>query len=144
MFISLFPVRSVLPCIPGLPSKHLSHMMTAMIQLFYLTILAAVIPRLIIIKMRSRLQGTSCFILYRLYAKSWIDSFLPKGFTNTQGNGEDGDKRNGESQKMLHEAPFRWWLFHVVCNLIDLRNFQYYLLLTRDTYYQDCIPKNYE
>lgn len=83
--ISALEVRGVLPCIPGLPSKHLSHMMTAMIQMFYLTILVAVIPR--------------------LYAKSWIDSFLPKGFTITQGNGEDGDKRNGESQKMLHEAP---------------------------------------
>ena len=45
---------------------------------------------------------TKVALSYRLYAKSWIDSFLPKGFTNPQGNEGDSDKSNGESQKMLH------------------------------------------
>jgi len=81
--ISMLEVRSVLPCIPGLPSRHMSSMLTALVQMFYLTILVAVLPR--------------------LYAKSWIDSFLPKDFSTSQSNGEDSEKTNGESQKMLHE-----------------------------------------
>ena len=44
--VKISSARSVVPCIPGLPSKHLSSMMTALVQMFYLTILVAVIPRL--------------------------------------------------------------------------------------------------
>ena len=76
-------------------------MMTAMIQMFYLTILVAVIPRLKGVNHHQVFKQLN-FILCRLYAKSWIDSFMPKGFTNPQGNEGDSDKSNGESQKMLH------------------------------------------
>ena len=51
------------------------------------------------------MKVTEVTLFYRLYAKSWIDSFLPKDFSTSQSNGEDSEKTNGESQKMLHEAP---------------------------------------
>ena len=47
---------------------------------------------------------TSSDFVCRLYAKSWIDSFLPKDFSNPQSNGDDLEKPNGESQKMLHHV----------------------------------------
>ena len=47
---------------------------------------------------------TEVTLFYRLYAKSWIDSFLPKDFSTSQSNAEESEKTNGESQKMLHEV----------------------------------------
>ena len=80
----------------------MSSMLTALVQMFYLTILAAVLPRLQGIIHNQNVTKVTLF--YRLYAKSWIDSFLPKKFSTSKSNGEDSEKTNGESQKMLHEV----------------------------------------
>jgi len=82
--IGILEAKSVLPCVQGLHSTKVAGMLLILVQIFYMSTLGIILPR--------------------LYAKSWINDKMKSVNATKDGNDKcNGDKIDAEAEEMLND-----------------------------------------
>lgn len=80
MILAILSEKNIIPCLPGIPAIRVAALLLALIEMFYVSVIAVVIPR--------------------LYSKTWVRELSPQvGNRNNGQNQESNDKLLVENNK---------------------------------------------